>query len=56
MQNINDFIARKLINQTNMLTNIEHRIKKHTKVLVPPKTNQLARIKRELQNTNTKKT
>lgn len=30
MQNINGFTARKLINQTNMLTNIEHRIKKHT--------------------------
>jgi hypothetical protein len=47
--------ARKLINQTNMLKNIEHRIKKHTKALVPPKTHQLATIKRELQNTNTKK-
>ncbi len=27
MQNINGVIARKLINQTNMLTNKEHRIK-----------------------------
>jgi hypothetical protein len=55
MQNINSFIARKLITQTNILTNIEHRIKKHTKALVPPKTHQLATIKRELQNTDTKK-
>jgi len=47
MQNINGFTARKLISQTNMLTNIERRIKKHAKALVPPKTLQLATIKRE---------
>ncbi len=33
MRNIYGFIARKLINQTNMLKNIEHKIKKHTKAL-----------------------
>jgi hypothetical protein len=55
MQNINDFIARKLINQTNMLTNIEHRIKNTPRFLSHLKQTNLQQLKENSKTPTPKK-